>query len=55
MPELPEVETFKRYLDRTSLHQLITGVDVRDAYVLKGISATKLPRRLKGCRFESSR
>src|SRR5262249_15495650 len=55
MPELPEVETFKRYLDRTSLHQRITGVDVRDAYVLKGISATKLARRLKRCRFESSR
>jgi formamidopyrimidine-DNA glycosylase len=54
MPELPDVETFKRYLDRTSLHQRIVGVDVRDAYVLKDVSATKLARRLKGCRFESS-
>jgi formamidopyrimidine-DNA glycosylase len=55
MPELPEVETFKRYLDGTSLHQRITGVDVRSAYVLKGVSARELARRLKGRRFESSR
>jgi formamidopyrimidine-DNA glycosylase len=55
MPELPEVETFKRYLDSTSLHQRISSVEVRDAYVLQGISARELARRLKGRRFESSR
>jgi formamidopyrimidine-DNA glycosylase len=54
MPELPEVETFKRYFDSTSLHQRITGVDVRDAYVLKHVSARQLARRLKGRRFENS-
>ena len=54
MPELPEVETFKRYLDRTSLRQRITGVEVRDAYVLKRVSARELTRRLKGRRFENS-
>ena len=54
MPELPEVETFKRYLDRTSLNQRITGVEVRDAYVLKRVSARELARRLKGRRFENS-
>jgi formamidopyrimidine-DNA glycosylase len=48
MPELPEVETFKRYLDSTSLHQRITTVEVRDAYVLKRISARELDARLKG-------
>jgi len=55
MPELPEVETFKRYLDSTSLHQRITGVDVRDAYVLKGVSARELAHQLKGRYFESTR
>jgi formamidopyrimidine-DNA glycosylase len=55
MPELPEVETFKRYLDSTSLHQRIIGVDVRDAYVLQSISARELARRLKAHCFESSR
>ena len=55
MPELPDVETFKRYLDATSLHQRITCIDVRSAYVLKGVSARELARRLKGRSFESSR
>jgi formamidopyrimidine-DNA glycosylase len=55
MPELPEVETFKRYLDGTSLHQRVTGLEVRDAYVLKHVSVRELERRLKGRRFESSR
>jgi formamidopyrimidine-DNA glycosylase len=55
MPELPEVERFKRYLDATSLHQRITCIDVRSAYVLKGVSARELALRLKGRRFESSR
>jgi formamidopyrimidine-DNA glycosylase len=54
MPELPEVETFKRKLDSTSLHQRITNVDVRDAYVLKFVSVRELARRLKGRRFENS-
>jgi len=55
MPELPEVETFKRYLDATSLHQRITAVEVSDAYVLKGVSARELAGRLKGRQFENSR
>jgi formamidopyrimidine-DNA glycosylase len=36
------------------LHQRITNVDVRDAYVLKRVSARELARRLKGRRFENS-
>jgi formamidopyrimidine-DNA glycosylase len=55
MPELPDVEIFKRYLDTTSLHQRIDDVDVRNAYVLKEVTKRDLARRLKGRRFESSR
>jgi formamidopyrimidine-DNA glycosylase len=55
MPELPEVEIFKRYLDATSLHQRIDDVDVRNAYILKDVKARELARGLKGRRFESSR
>jgi formamidopyrimidine-DNA glycosylase len=55
MPELPDVEIFKRYLDATSLHQRIADVDVRNAYILKETSARELARELKGRRFESSR
>jgi formamidopyrimidine-DNA glycosylase len=54
MPELPDVETFKRYLDATSLHQRIVGVDVLSAHLLKDVSGRELTRRLKGRRFESS-
>ncbi|MGE5209435.1 MAG: Fpg/Nei family DNA glycosylase [Alphaproteobacteria bacterium] len=55
MPELPEVETFKQYLDKTSLHQRIAGVEVRDTYVLQDISARELACRLENRRFENSR
>jgi len=41
MPELPDVERFKRYLDATSLYQRIADVEVRSAYVLKGISGNR--------------
>jgi formamidopyrimidine-DNA glycosylase len=54
MPELPEVEMSKRYLDSTSLHQRIIAVDVRDSYVLKRVSPRQLARRLKGRPFEDS-
>jgi formamidopyrimidine-DNA glycosylase len=55
MPELPDVEIFKRYLDATSLRQRINHVDVRDAYILKRTSARELARELKGRCFGSSR
>ncbi len=55
MPELPDVEIFKRYLDATSLHQRIKDVDVRNAYILKDVTARELARALKSRRFESSR
>jgi formamidopyrimidine-DNA glycosylase len=55
MPELPDVETFKRYLDATSLHRHIVDVEVRNAYVVKNISARELRRKLVSRRFESSR
>lgn len=35
MPELPEVETFRKYIDGTSLDQKIIGVDCADHRLLK--------------------
>src|ERR1044072_55324 len=55
MPELPEVEIYKRHLDATALRQHIAHVDVRNAYVLKELSARELTRRLKGRAFDFSR
>jgi formamidopyrimidine-DNA glycosylase len=55
MPELPDVETFKRSLDATSLHQRITDVNVLSPDLLEDVSARELARRLKGRQFESSK
>jgi formamidopyrimidine-DNA glycosylase len=55
MPELPDVEVFKRYIDSTSLHQKIESVEVRDRRILGGVSARKLQSTLKGRTFESTR
>ncbi|MEM8940301.1 MAG: DNA-formamidopyrimidine glycosylase family protein [Bacteroidota bacterium] len=35
MPELPEVEGYKKYIDSTSLQQKITGIDCADNRLLK--------------------
>ncbi len=53
MPELPEVETFKRYLDKTSLKQEIKNIQVTDHRILN-TEEKHLIHTLKGKRFESS-
>lgn len=55
MPELPDVETFKRYFNATSLHQRIARVTVCAPDILEGVSVRKLKRRLKGREFESTK
>ncbi len=54
MPELPDVELFKRYIDATSLHQRITSVTVTDDRILDGISERALQSRLHEKEFASS-
>jgi formamidopyrimidine-DNA glycosylase len=34
MPELPEVETYRRFINEVAVGQTITGLDVRDTHVL---------------------
>ena len=53
MPELPEVETFKRYLDKTSLKQLIKKIQVIDNRILN-TEEISLRKALVGKRFEST-
>lgn len=48
MPELPDVENYKRYLDRTALRKTIKQADVLSAQVVKKISARNLARALAG-------
>jgi len=52
MPELPDVEIFKQYLNATSLHQRIKTVMVRTAGILEDCTATKLRKKLYGSVFE---
>ncbi|MFO7971301.1 MAG: DNA-formamidopyrimidine glycosylase family protein [Desulfobacterales bacterium] len=54
MPELPDVEIFRRYLDATSLHQSIEGVRT-EADVLKDISVRRFERTVRGKSFEATR
>jgi formamidopyrimidine-DNA glycosylase len=53
MPELPEVEIYKRYLDKTSLKQVIKEVRIIDDRVLN-IDESFLIKSLKNKQFESS-
>jgi formamidopyrimidine-DNA glycosylase len=55
MPELPEVETKKRYLERTSMGKPIDKVSVKDPRVLDGITPAGLARGLKGTRLVGAR
>jgi formamidopyrimidine-DNA glycosylase len=54
MPELPDVEVYKRYMNATSLHRRILAVNVRNRKILKDISPAKLRRRLQSCSFQST-
>ena len=55
MPELPDVEIYKRYLDRHALRQPIERVAVNDARILGDLPAEAFVARLRGNRFEASR
>jgi len=55
LPELPDVEVFRRYLNATALHKTVKDVAVKDAGVLRGISGKKLKGRLNGRSLESTK
>ncbi|WP_455382489.1 Fpg/Nei family DNA glycosylase [Salinispira pacifica] len=48
MPELPDVEVFRRYLDATSLHQEVLSVKVNSRRILEQTSGDELMRTLPG-------
>jgi formamidopyrimidine-DNA glycosylase len=51
MPELPEVEMFRRYFERTSLHQEVKEIRLYSPEMLRGISPKKLREEIKGNEF----
>jgi formamidopyrimidine-DNA glycosylase len=55
MPELPDVEIFKQYLDATSLRQRIETVQVFAPEILNGVTAKILKGTLEENTFNSSR
>jgi len=54
MPELPEVNTFQRYFDSTSLKQKIQEVVVHDAKIIQDLSGMEFADKLQGSTFLSS-
>jgi formamidopyrimidine-DNA glycosylase len=54
MPELPDVEVFKRYLDATALHKTITAAEVKSARILRGVSIGMLQKTLRHRQFQST-
>jgi formamidopyrimidine-DNA glycosylase len=55
MPELPDVELYRRYLDEHALGRTIARVAVNDARILGELAASAFVARLSGNRFEESR
>jgi len=53
MPELPEVEIFKRYLDSTSIQQKIIEIKVIDGRILE-VDESILINLVKGKKFENT-
>lgn len=54
MPELPSVEIFKNYFDKTSLHQLIKEVKVLSPEILVDTESQEMISYLKGHEFTES-
>lgn len=55
MPELPEVETFRRYIESRSLHLTIVRTEVNNPIVLGPLTVDELRRRTEGSMFLSAR
>jgi len=54
MPELPEVEVFRQYMNSTSLHKKISNVEVKSKTILGKVSLHSLRTRLKDHQFIST-
>lgn len=54
MPELPDVQAFRQYLNATALHQEIAGLEVKSDTLLEGTTAEELRSTLTGRSFAST-
>jgi formamidopyrimidine-DNA glycosylase len=55
MPELPDVEVFKRLFDRDAVGQAIQQVIIKDARILGGVDQQQFVDEIAGRRFEQTR
>lgn len=55
MPELPDVEYYRIYLDATALHKTIDAVEVRASRILEEVTEAQLRSVLEGRSFRSTR
>jgi formamidopyrimidine-DNA glycosylase len=55
MPELPDVENYRRYLDRHARRQVVKEVDILDRQVLRKLPASRFRRHVLGARMMSTR
>lgn len=55
MPELPDVEAYKRYIDKHALRKKIESVSVPKKRVVRGVSGKGLHEALQSHRFTSTR
>lgn len=54
MPELPDVELFRRYLNASALHQCLKDVEVREPRILDHVSAAEFRSFLRKKSFEGT-
>jgi len=54
MPELPDVEVFRKYFESTALHKTVTTVEVYSKDILDGISGKQLQSRIQGREFATT-
>lgn len=55
MPELPDVEIFKRYLDSTALHQPVERAEVKSRTILDGVEARQVQSALENRQLTETR
>src|SRR5262249_33796386 len=54
MPELPDVESFRRFLQRNAARRVIKRVEARDEWILRGVSAGSFRSQVQGKRLTST-
>jgi formamidopyrimidine-DNA glycosylase len=55
MPELPDVEIYKRYMDSKSLKHKIKSTEIKETKVLEGVSKKKLQDLIKDKSFQKTK